>query len=67
MPDIKVIEGFINPNDCKLAIDLINSSVLIPFHDNPTAGTAKKTPEVIEFIKKYSDKSIAIHKLWNSL
>jgi len=67
MPDIKVIEGFINPDDCKLAIDLINNSVLIPFPDNPTAGTAQKTPEVIEFIKKYSDKSINIHKLWNNL
>jgi predicted 2-oxoglutarate/Fe(II)-dependent dioxygenase YbiX len=62
MPKIKVIEGFIEPDDCQLAIKLIDNSELVPFKDNPLASVSSKTPEITAFIKKYSDKCLELHK-----
>jgi hypothetical protein len=58
MSKISVIEGFIEPEDCQIAIDLINNSELVPFEGNPVANEAVRSPEIVKFLKKYTDKCI---------
>lgn len=67
MHKIKVIEGFIEPEDCQLAIDLIDNSNLVPFEDNPLASVSAATPAITAFVKKYSDKCLQLHKEWHDI
>jgi predicted 2-oxoglutarate/Fe(II)-dependent dioxygenase YbiX len=67
MPRIKVIEGFIEPEDCKLAIELISKSDLIPFKTNQAASVAPRNQEITALLKKYSDKCLELHKEWHKL
>jgi hypothetical protein len=62
MSKISVIEGFIEPEDCQKAIDFINNSELLPFEGNPVANEAVRNPEIIRFLKKYTDKCIEKQK-----
>ena len=62
MHKIRVIEGFIEPEDCKLAQNLIDNSELVPFKYNHDTKQATETPEIFEFMKKYSKKAMKIHK-----
>lgn len=62
MNKIKVIENFVSEEDCILAIDLIESSELTNFKNNSLAKIAPATDEVTQLVKKYSDKSLNVHK-----
>lgn len=62
MHKIKIIEGFIDPEDCIVAQNLIDNSELIPFKYNNNTKQSVETPEIYSFIKKYSKKAIEIHK-----
>ena len=62
MSKISVVEGFIEPEDCQKAIDFINNSELVPFEGNPVANEAVRNPEIIKFLKKYTDKCLEKQK-----
>jgi hypothetical protein len=62
MSKISVIEDFIEPEDCKKAIDFINTSELVPFEGNKAANEAVRNPEIVKFLKKYTDKCIEKQK-----
>lgn len=62
MNKIKVIENFVSEEDRARAIDLITSCELIDFKNNSLAKIAPATSEVTQLVKKYSDKSLDVHR-----
>jgi hypothetical protein len=66
---IKVIPDFITKEDANKIIEIIkdqfNNGQMRPFKDNEAVLVAEETPDIIDFIKKYSIKSAEEHKMHN--
>lgn len=62
MHKIKVIEGFIEPEDCKLAQSIIANSEYHQLKYNNVSKECIPTQEILEFLKKYSIKAKNIWK-----
>lgn len=62
MHKIKVIDNFVESNDIKTAINMIDTLELKSFKGVLHAFTVIPTLEVTNLIKKYSNKALALHK-----